>query len=232
PNLMIRFDHFIPAKVQKHLQIRWDAIIASGAQHNGGKRDANHSATDAFHFGIWEVSSALPHLTADTSTSHQSPEAITVIDTLLQYIGDFVAPKIGSVFKQHTPTHWEAMQKAYERVKHILASDLLDRPSLDLGGNFFSVAVKEGGSGLVHLDWNNSKVIWCFVFAVGNWEGWEFCTPQLGIKIPIQPGQVFAVLAHMVAHFSAPVTNGHRIVFTCFTDKLAFSHANPNFVIG
>jgi hypothetical protein len=107
---------------------------------------------------------------------------------------------------------------------------LLERPSLDFGGAFFAVAVKEGGSGLVHIDWHDCHAIWAFVFAVGDWEGGEFCAPELGIKIPIRPGQVFAVLARVVAHFSAPVTQGRRIVFTCFTDSLTVLHANPDLV--
>ncbi|KAG2062999.1 hypothetical protein BDR04DRAFT_1039401, partial [Suillus decipiens] len=184
----------------------------------------------AFHFGIWEVTSSMPYLTADTR--HQPPEAIVAIDALLKYIGDFIAGKIGSVFEVHAPDQWDLMQRAYERVQRLLAADLLARPSLDFGGAFFAVAVKEGGSGLVHIDWHDSHAIWAFVFAVGDWEGGEFCAPELGIKIPIRPGQVFAVLARVLAHFSAPVTQGHQIVFTCFTDSLTMLHANPDFVVG
>ncbi|KAG1885905.1 uncharacterized protein F5891DRAFT_891420, partial [Suillus fuscotomentosus] len=50
--------------------------------------------------------------------------------------------------------------------------------------------------------------LYAFVFAVGDWEGGEFCVPQLGIKIPVRPGQLLAVLARVLAHFSAPVTSG------------------------
>jgi len=98
-------------------------------------------------------------------------------------------------------------------------------------GPFFAVAVKEGGSGKVHIDWNDNRAIYAFIFAVGDWTGGEFCVPQLGIKIPVRPGQVLAVLARVAAHFSAPTTGGRRIVFTCFTDDLLFNHANPEPVI-
>jgi hypothetical protein len=96
-----------------------------------------------------------------------------------------------------------------------------------MGGPFFALAVKESGSGVVHLDWNDNRGIYAYIFAVGDWEGGEFCIPQLGIKIPVRPGQVLAVLARVLAHFSAPVTSGRRIVFTCFTDTLLFKHAHP-----
>jgi hypothetical protein len=102
---------------------------------------------------------------------------------------------------------------------------------MDMGGPFFALAVKESGSGLIHIDWNDNRAIFAYIFAVGDWEGGEFCIPQLGIKIPIRPGQVLAVLARVVAHFSAPVTTGRRIVFTCFTDTLLFQHARPEPVI-
>jgi hypothetical protein len=101
---------------------------------------------------------------------------------------------------------------------------------LDFGGAFFAVAVKEGSSGLVHIDWHDWHAIWAFVFAIGDWEGGEFWAPELGIKIPTRPGQVFAILAHVVAHFSAPLTQGRRIIFTCFTDSLMVLHANLDLV--
>ncbi|KAG2063698.1 hypothetical protein BDR04DRAFT_953995, partial [Suillus decipiens] len=223
PHLIIRFDHFITEVDQNRLRKRWDDVLACGAKHQACAHDANQSTDNAaFHFGIWEVSSSVPYLTADTR--HQPPEAIVAIDALLKYIGDFIAGKIGSVFEAHAPDQWDLMQRAYERVQRLLATDLLARPSLDFGGAFFAVAVKEGGSGLVHIDWHDSHAIWAFVFAVGDWEGGEFCAPELGIKIPIRPGQVFAVLARVLAHFSAPVTQGRRIVFTCFTDRLTMLH--------
>ncbi|KAG1724816.1 uncharacterized protein EDB91DRAFT_1002403, partial [Suillus paluster] len=98
--------------------------------------------------------------------------------------------------------------RANDRVLKLLKRDLKLRPSLFMGGPFFAVAAKEAGSGIVHLDWNDDKVIYAFVFAVGDWEGGEFCAPQLGIKIPVRPGQVLAVLARVLAHFSTPVTSG------------------------
>lgn len=114
--------------------------------------------------------------------------------------------------------------RANTRVHQYLEHKYQLRPNLDMGGPFFAIAAKESGSGVVHIDWNDDRALYAFVFAVGDWEGGEFCAPQLGIKIPIRPGQVLAVLARVLAHFSAPVTSGRRIVFTCFTDRLLFRH--------
>jgi hypothetical protein len=103
-------------------------------------------------------------------------------------------------------------------------------PQFGLWRGVFAVTVKEGGSRLIHINWHDCHAIWAFVFAIGDWEGGEFCAPELGIKIPIRPGQVFTVLACIVAHFSTPVTQGNRIVFTCFTDSLMVLHANLDLV--
>lgn len=88
------------------------------------------------------------------------------------------------------------------------------------------MAVKEGASELLHLDWNDDEDNMAFVLPVGDWEGGEFCCPQLGEKIPIRPGQVFAVTARVLVHCSAPVTNGRRVVFTLFTDNILLKHGD------
>lgn len=118
-----------------------------------------------------------------------------------------------------------------QRVEAILAQEKLARPDVFMEGPFFTIAVKEAGSGLVHIDWNDHPTMYAFVFAVGDWEGSEFCVPQLGIKIPTKPGQILAVLARVLAHFSSPVTAGRRIVFTCFTDSLLVNHTLSSPVI-
>ncbi|KAG2747933.1 hypothetical protein P692DRAFT_20875242 [Suillus brevipes Sb2] len=221
PYLIMRFEHFITDEQQKGLRVRWDRLVASQPKHLL-KADKNRSATDAFHFGTWEVTGACPRITGETEA--QSPEAITAIDDLMCYIKSYIAPKIASVFKDHAPAQWEAILRANARVQRELEHQYLSRPSLNMGGPFFTVAAKESGSGVVHIDWNDDRALYAFIFAVGDWEGGEFCVPQLGIKIPMRPGQVIAVLARVLAHFSAPVTTGRRIVFTCFTDHLLFRH--------
>ncbi|KAG2116969.1 hypothetical protein DEU56DRAFT_748143 [Suillus clintonianus] len=60
----------------------------------------------------------------------------------------------------------------------LLKCDLKLRPSCCIGGPFFAVAAKEAGSGIMHLDWNNDKMIYTFVFAVGDWEGGIFVRPN------------------------------------------------------
>ncbi|KAG2149150.1 hypothetical protein DEU56DRAFT_752822 [Suillus clintonianus] len=209
PHLAIRYEHFLSADHQRRLQRRWDDVRASDAgQHL--KCDTNRSNADGYHFGIWEVTGKMPRLTAETHK--QSAKAQEAINALLFYVQTFIAPKIGTAFEEHAPNHWAAMLKAHARVQKCLRRRILERPITDMGGPFFALAVKESGSGLIHIDWNDNRAIYAYIFAVGDWEGGEFCIPQLGIKIPVRPGQVLAVLARVVAHFSAPVTTGRRIV--------------------
>ncbi|KAG1740810.1 uncharacterized protein EDB91DRAFT_1052877 [Suillus paluster] len=228
PHLAMRYEHFVSELHQGRLLRRWDDVIATHPKHHL-KADGNRSTTDAFHFGVWEVTASKPRLTRETR--EQSPEAKKAIDELLGYVQSFIAPNIGTALEQHAPLHAEAMAKAHSRVRQHLKQDLLLRPMVDMGGSFFAVAVKEFGSGVVHIDWNDSCALYAYIFAVGDWEGGEFCIPQLGIKIPVRPGQVLAVLARVLAHFSAPVTSGRCIVFTCFTDALLFEHSHPDVVV-
>ncbi|KAG1775024.1 hypothetical protein EV702DRAFT_973702, partial [Suillus placidus] len=53
-----------------------------------------------------------------------------------------------------------------EQVQQILVTDLLACPSLDSGETFFAMAVKEGRSELVHIDWHDNHAIWAFMFVV------------------------------------------------------------------
>lgn len=107
------------------------------------------------------------------------------------------------------------------------------RPALDFQGAFFTVAVKEGSSKIVDVDWGDGKNTITWVFAVGDWEGGEFMAPQLGVRDTIVAGHLFGVMARVVAHFNTPVRSGQRVVFTCFTDQNLWAHTNyPTTIIG
>lgn len=113
------------------------------------------------------------------------------------------------------------------RVRKLLAIQLKERPVLDFHGAFFTVAVKEGSSEIYHVDWHDWKWGYAYVIVFGDFEGGEFCAPQLGIKVPIRPGQIFCVMARVLAHCTAPVTGGRRLVITCFSDHNIIAHSTP-----
>ena len=107
------------------------------------------------------------------------------------------------------------------------------RPALDFKGAFFTIAVKEGSSEIVHIDWNDGIKTMTWIFAVGDWEGAEFVAPQLGVKVPIVAGHMLGVMSRTLAHLSTPIRSGRRVVFTCFTDQNIWAHTNfPTTIIG
>ena len=98
------------------------------------------------------------------------------------------------------------------------------RPAFDFLGAFFTIAIKEGSSEIVHIDWSDDPNSITWVWAVGDWVGAEFRAPQLGIEIDILPGKLFGVMARTIAHLAAPKISGRRLVFTCFTDAQVLNH--------
>jgi hypothetical protein len=108
----------------------------------------------------------------------------------------------------------------------ILVDQLANRPSLAFGGAFFTVAVKEGSSEVVHLDFNDDPNGITWIIPLGDWEGGEFCVPQLNMKIPIRSGQMLGAMTRVLAHCSAPVTKGRRVILTLFSDKTLLKHSS------
>lgn len=90
--------------------------------------------------------------------------------------------------------HKLTLSRVHTCVRQQLDQDNRSWPRVGMGRPFFALAVKEISSGVVHLDWNNNRAIYVYIFAVSDWEGGEFYIPQLGIKIPVHPGQVLAGL--------------------------------------
>ncbi|KAG1737483.1 uncharacterized protein EDB91DRAFT_1249614 [Suillus paluster] len=145
PYLIMRLEHFLTDDQQGGLLAQWDRFIAS---------------CEALHLGVWEVTAKKPRLTLESRD--QSDEAVEAMDDLLCFIKTYIAPKIGTAFKEHAPVQWDCILKANDRVLKLLKCDLKLRPSLFMGGPFFAVAAKEAGSGIMHLDWNDDKVIYAF----------------------------------------------------------------------
>ena len=118
------------------------------------------------------------------------------------------------------------MNRAHRRVLMLLNSELHARPALDFKGAFFTVAVKEGASEIIHLDFHDDRYSIAWVVPLGDWAGGEFCLPQLGIKIPVRPGQALAVMTKVLVHCTAPITSGRRIILTLFCDQNLLKHGD------
>lgn len=104
--------------------------------------------------------------------------------------------------------------------------------SFDFGGLFFTLAVKEGGSEDMHLDWGDSPFSLAIITSVGDRAAY-FCIPQLGIKIPLYPGQFLAVASRLLSHYMCYVQDAdsnakskRRVVIVAFCDALILAHAD------
>lgn len=118
------------------------------------------------------------------------------------------------------------MYRAHVRVSILLSAWLKKRPALDFGGSFFIVAVKEGSSEILHIDFNDDPNCVSWVILLGDWTGGEFCLPQLGVRIPVRPGQALAVMTKILVHCTTPITSGRRIILTLFTDRTLLKHGD------
>ncbi|KAG1875981.1 hypothetical protein C8R48DRAFT_591757, partial [Suillus tomentosus] len=115
------------------------------------------------HLRVWKVQQAFPNVTRDTRL--QSPETIKAIDRLFVIIGTHVVPKILALLKRYAPKQLDMQLRTNRVVKHLLRNEFLLMPSLDFKGAFFCLAIKNGISEIIHIDWNNSldTITWLIV---------------------------------------------------------------------
>lgn len=86
--------------------------------------------------------------------------------------------------------------------------------------------MKEGSSDRLHIDFNDDINTLSWVIALGDFEGGEFCSPQLGCKIPMLPRQALGAATRVMVHSGSLVTKGRRIVLTFFSDKTLMKHGD------
>ncbi|KAF8576769.1 hypothetical protein K439DRAFT_1366328 [Ramaria rubella] len=188
----------------------------------------NCSDSKQCNFGIWEHYSSFPRVTVDSRMQNRCVE--TALDEFLALLGKMVIPQMNNLLYRYDRPNWERKKTAHDRVLSFpsIQHSFAARPSLDFQGLFFTLAVKEGGSQILHLDWSDHPWTYTWVILLGEgWEGGELCLPQLGRKIPTHPGQVIAFTGHTLAHFAAPHKNGRWLVCTGYSDAWVINHAIP-----
>ncbi|KAJ7331533.1 hypothetical protein DFH08DRAFT_649034, partial [Mycena albidolilacea] len=212
--LVMRFPSVIPLGTQERLLLSWDRAIACGLRFPNP--EVQRSSTPAVHLGVWNLYSQKPHITADSR--QKMKRVIAELDLFLGIIKSRVVPKLENLAAWHFDEGARIRHCIYQRVRATLQHKFHDRPNLDFGGLFFTIAVKEGSSEVLHVDWNDNLHTYAIIFAVGDYTGGEFCVPQIGHRIPLRPGAVLVARTRLLAHCSH-VGCGRRLVFTCFTDS-------------
>ncbi|KAJ7164352.1 hypothetical protein C8R46DRAFT_1220857 [Mycena filopes] len=222
PWLAIRLAHIIPLKMLDELLARWDHLVSMGLKFP--KADPNRSRTAAVHLGVWGLFGSAPRITADSrqmaiADPVERAAVIKAMDRMLWYLKKKIIPKIENALDEVIPEHVRLQDRLRAHAQRLLRKEFKARPALNFGGLFFTVAIKEGSSERIHVDWNDCPQKYALIFCAGNYVGADFCIPQLNIRIPLGPGSVLAVRTRLLAHCATPIISGRRVVFTCFTDN-------------
>lgn len=117
------------------------------------------------------------------------------------------------------------VSRAYEYVKAKIEDPHNQWDSVDFGGAFFTVAIKEGSSEHIHIDFNDHLHSLTWLVPLRDYSGGDFLAPQLGEAIPVLPGDVFGAMTRSLGHCGTPITRGRRLVLTCFTDNTLIRHS-------
>ncbi|KAJ7781298.1 hypothetical protein B0H16DRAFT_1497863 [Mycena metata] len=222
PWLAIRLAHIIPIPLLDELLHRWDHLVSMGLKFP--KPDPNRSRTAAVHLGVWGLFGSVPRITADSlqkgiKSLAKRGAVLRSMDKMLRFLMNRIVDKVENALNEIIPDHARLQDRLRAHAERLLRKEFARRPSLNFGGLFFTVAIKEGASERIHIDWNDCLQKYALIFCAGEYTGGDFCIPQLNIRIPLGPGSVLAVRTRLLAHCATLVGNGRRVVFTCFTDN-------------
>lgn len=225
--LIMRFDEVIPKDINDKLWSKWCEMRKTLRRF---EQDQNtRDVEPQLHAGMWAHYRDHEYVISDTYK--QSPEAKAHLKEFLAILRDNVVPRIWALLRRHDPDTF----KRHMHVRDTLAkkagfmSDMSDFPWIDFGGAFYAMAIKDGGSQKIHLDWMDHSGTYAWILNIGpSWKGGDLCFPQLGKRVPTRPGQVIAFQGRYLAHCASP-TLGDRLVITCFSDRSLMGRALATF---
>ncbi|KAK7006115.1 hypothetical protein R3P38DRAFT_2793880 [Favolaschia claudopus] len=182
-----------------------------------------------YHFGIWQHYALLPYITLDSLQGDLKGDRYLLViqrmDEFLSLVKKYIVPAVERMLQWYAPQQIQILEPVYEKVLETLGPQLHERPALNFGGLFFTIAAKEGSSERIHLDFFDAHGLVTFIFIVSRrgstWSGGDFIAPQLGGRIPFRGGQAIAVRTRSIAHAGAEVTGLGRIAITCFCNSVA-----------
>lgn len=104
-----------------------------------------------------------------------------------------------------------------------VAQYLKTMPWVDLGPACFCVAIKEGGSPILHYDKQDADWIPTWTMGLGNFKSADMLFPQLKLRVPYGPGQALAALTNALVHGAGPFS-GRRVALTMFISRNLVRH--------
>ncbi|KAJ7105050.1 hypothetical protein C8R43DRAFT_963721 [Mycena crocata] len=225
--MLMRFSNILSDAACAKFLALFDEMAATAIKYPAA--DHRRSDTPALHFGVWGLFSGKPHITADSIQvrvrEKDRPTVIAAIDALLAEVKKSFIPVAERLMHRHAPEQERMGKRVHDRNVYWLSAEFALRPALDFGTLFSSMAVKEGSSSKIHIDWNDNLSKYALIWVVGHFTGAEFCVPQLYMRIPLRQGMLLAVRTRLLAHCATVVGSGRRVVFTCFTDSMVFEQA-------
>ncbi|KAJ7018774.1 hypothetical protein C8F04DRAFT_1277159 [Mycena alexandri] len=216
PWLAIRLAHIIPIPLLNELLHLWDHLVSMGLKFP--KLDPNRSHTVAVHLSVWGLFGWSPRITKGITNRAKREAVLRSMDKMLWFLTKRIVRQMENALDEIIPEHARLQDCLRAHAKRLLCKEFNRRPSLNFGGLFFTVAIKEGASERIHINWNNCLQKYALIFCAGNYTGADFCIPQLNIHIPLGPGSVLAVRTRLLAHCATLVGSGRQVVFTRFTD--------------
>ncbi|KAJ7315206.1 hypothetical protein DFH08DRAFT_942971 [Mycena albidolilacea] len=122
-----------------------------------GPAEAQRSVSPALHLGVWERYTSKPIIMGDSRQIDvpvdKREKLVDAVHDLCGVVKAYWLPKIRAIVEWYYPGQewvWEAM---HARILKHLGRDLAKYPNFDLGGMITTLAVKEGGSEKMYVDW-------------------------------------------------------------------------------
>ncbi|KAJ7859663.1 hypothetical protein B0H14DRAFT_2350999 [Mycena olivaceomarginata] len=200
----------------------FDRVKALGPAY--GPAEAQRSVSPALHLGVWERYTSKPIIMGDSRQINapvdKREKLVDAVHDLCGVVKAYWLPKIRAIVEWYYPGQEKKLRMHACILKH-LGCNLAKYPNFDFGGMITTLAVKEGGSEKMHVDWFDNMNMFAWVTAVGDFEGGDFCSPQLGGRMPCKPGSLLGARTRFLTHCCIPVA-GRRIVFTFFVDSCLF----------
>ncbi|KAH6871922.1 hypothetical protein BKA70DRAFT_1241333 [Coprinopsis sp. MPI-PUGE-AT-0042] len=135
--------------------------------------NGNRSATGAYHLGAWSGQRA----------------GVKAVSNLQKAVAKFISPRIKMFNRRYAERGMiERLEKAHKYINATLGKA---EHYVDLGGSFFTIAVKEGSSERLHLDFRDDHRTLSWLVPMGSYTGGDFIVPQLGYRVPVRPGQAW-----------------------------------------